>query len=412
MTHLTLRQPVLMLLLSLFFCTCDRADESPAGQSSVNDVEIPELLPRPAALQDAMEWDRTQSGYMKMASQLRLDDKNAVEPRITLAQIFTNEARVTGEHGHYYPAALKMVDEALALNQGKDKNLEFLGLSTKASVELSQHDFEQALKTAKRAIEINPYNAQIYGALVDANVELGNYEAAVAAADQMVKIRPDLRSYSRVSYLREIYGDIEGAEKAMVSAVKAGAPGYESTAWARQTLGEMYQRYGEPEKARQQFETILRERPNYPFAIAALGQLKMDEGKYEEALTQVQEAADIIPEVGYYMQLAAIYKELGQSEKQQQAEKEILVMLQDDVDSGHNMDLEYAAFYRDQFEDYDKALTYAQREYEKRPTNIDVNRMMATLYQRKGMISEAQPYVKAAGTTESKHPEYLALLGK
>ncbi|NJC24886.1 tetratricopeptide repeat protein [Neolewinella antarctica] len=404
--------PLLSLLLLIGLCTCDSAEKDKDASVGINDVEVPELLPRPEALQNAMEWDRTQSGYMQMASDLRLKDSKAVEPRIKLAQIFTNEARVTGEHGHYYPAALKMVNEALGYNQGKDTNLEFLGLSTKASVQLSQHDFTAALATAKQAIAINPYNAQIYGALVDANVELGNYEAAVTAADQMVKIRPDLRSYSRVSYLREIHGDVDGSQEAMMSAVKAGAPGYESTAWARLTLGELYQRYGEPKKAKQQFEMILRERPNYPFAMAALGQLEMDAENYAEAEKLVQEAADIIPEVGYYVQLAEIFKKTGQTDKQEQIEKEIFVMLQDDVDSGHNMDLEYASFYRDHFGDYDKALEYAEREYEKRPENIDVNRMMASLYDHKGMKDEARPYLLKAGATESKHPEFLALSSK
>ncbi|WP_231915310.1 lipopolysaccharide assembly protein LapB [Lewinella sp. 4G2] len=349
---------------------------------------------------------------MQLASDLRLKDAKAIKPRVTLAQIFVNEARVTGEHGHYYPAALKMVNEALDLNRGKDTNLEFLALSTKAGVQLSQHEFKEALQTANRAIEINPHNAQIYGALVDVNVELGRYDEAVAAADKMVKIRPDLRSYSRVSYLREIHGDVVGAKEAMISAVKAGAPGYESSAWARLTLGELYQRYGDEEAAKKQFEIILRERPNYPFAIAALGQLELDKGNYPEAEMLVQEAADIIPEVGYYIQLAEIYKQTNQKEKTEKIEDEIFVMLQDDVDSGHNMDLEYAALYRDHFEDYDKAIVYAEREYKKRPENIDVSRMMASLYLKKGMADTAAPYIKAAGTTDSKHPEYLAMLGK
>ena len=398
---------LLVLMVTLFACQSDRTADR---VGSTNDVDIPELLPRPAALQDATEWDATQSGYMKMSSALRLDDPNAVQPRITLAQIFTNEARVTGEHGHYYPAALQMVNEALELNKGLDLNLEFLALSTKASVQLSQHEFKDALATAKRAIAINPHNAQIYGALVDAHVELGDYEAAVAAADKMVQIRPDLRSYSRVSYLREIHGDVAGAKKAMERAVKAGAPGYESTAWARLTLGELHRRYGEPDAAAAQYRTILKERPNYPFAIAALAELEMDKGNYAEAEELLDEAAGIIPEVGYYIQLADLYKATGRTEEMKATETEIFAMLQDDVDSGHNMDLEYAAFYRDHFKDYDKALEYVEREYAKRPANIDVNRMMASLYIAKGMRAEAEPYLEVARTTDSKDPELTKLL--
>ena len=399
-----------LILLAISLMACNNDNKVTSKGQGANDVDIPALLPRPVALQNAVEWDKTQSSYMQLSSDLRLKDPLAVEPRITLAQIFANEARVTGEHGHYYPAALKMVNEALEINKGLNPDQEFLGLSTKASVQLSQHEFADALKTAEHAIKLNPYNAQIYGALVDANVELGNYEAAVAAADKMVKTRPDLRSYSRVSYLREIHGDVPGAIKAMNMAVNAGAPGYESTAWARLTLGELYRRYGEPEKARKQYEIILVERPDYPFAIAALAELEMDEKNYAKAEELLAKAAGIIPEVGYYIQLAELYKATGREEEMKTKEKEIFAMLQDDVDSGHNMDLEYASFYRDHFEDYDKALSYTEREYGKRPANIDVNRMMASLYVKKGMKDEAGEYLEKANATKSQHPELKELL--
>ena len=401
--------PSLFLFILLLVLTACGEQEQAAEQSSsgVNDVAIPELLKRPEALQNTTEWDQTQSGYMQMSSKLRTEDANAIEPRITIAKIFVNEARVTGEHGHYYPAALKLLQEAIDLNHNgpRDANLEFDALSTMAGVQLSQHDFNTALETAKRAISINPYNAQVYGALVDAYVELGQYDKAIEAADKMNEIRPDLRSYSRVSYLREIHGDVEGAIEAMQRAVNAGAPGYESTAWARLTLGELYQRYGQPDKAAQQYATILRERPNYPFAIAAQADLAREEGDVAEAERLLKEAKDIIPEVGYYVSLAELYKEQGRSEEAAALEAEIMVMLQEDVDSGHNMDMEYAALYRDQYEDYDKALEYMEREYRDRPENIDVNRMLASIYVKRGELDKAREHLAKAAATESKHPE-------
>ncbi len=395
------------LLFLLFSCGDSDATSANASTSGVGEVDIPELLKRPEALQNTAEWDNTQSGYMQMSSALRLEDPKAIEPRITLAKIFINEARVTGEHGHYYPAALKMLDEALDLNHAgtRDPNLEFDALATKAGVQLSQHDFQNALTTAKQAVSINPYNAQVYGAVVDANVELGKYEEAIAAADKMNEIRPDLRSYSRVSYLREIHGDVDGSIDAMKRAVNAGAPGYESTSWARLTLGQLYRRYGKPDQAAAQYETILQERPNYPFAIAAQAELAMDRKDYTEAERLLNEARAIIPEVSFYVDLAEVYQRQGRDEEASAIEKEIMVMLQDDVDSGHNMDMEYAAVYRDQYADYDKALEYMLKEYEVRPDNIDVNRMLASIYLKRGEMDKAREHLAKARATESKHPE-------
>ncbi len=81
--------------------------------------EIPKLLARPVALQGNVEWDAVQSNYMKVASVLRTTDKQGVEPRIELTQVFINEARVTGEHGHYYPAALKVLQRGPGHQSGK-----------------------------------------------------------------------------------------------------------------------------------------------------------------------------------------------------------------------------------------------------------------------------------------------------
>ncbi|WP_157975926.1 tetratricopeptide repeat protein [Lewinella sp. IMCC34191] len=398
--------PLLFLALALL-CAC--------GESTNNDkasaLNIPELLPRPKALQSAAEWENTQNGYSKMAAELRLEDEQAIEPRITLAKIFVNEARVTGEHGHYYPAALAMLNEALELNHAgpRNPNLEFDAMATKAGVLLSQHEFAAALRTAKEAAAINPYIAQVYGAIVDANVELGNYAEAIAAADKMNEIRPDLRSYSRVSYLREIHGDTEGAIEAMERAVRAGAPGYESTAWAQLTLAGLYERYGTTEQAFETYDRILKERPNYPFAIAAKAKLAMDAGDLERAEQLLDEATSIIPEVGYYIQLADLYKLQGRNEEMKATEREIMAMLQDDVDSGHRMDMEYAALYLDHFEDPSEALRYMESEYAARPANIDVNRMLANIYLDMGDTAKAQEHFIKATATESKHPEVSEL---
>ena len=131
-------------------------------------------------------------------------------------------------------AAMKYVNEVLE----KDP-LHFEALTFKSLLYLSQHHFADGLAMAEKARAINPYNAFVHGILVDGNVEMGNYFAAVEEADIMMSIRPDMRSYSRVSYLREIHGDYPGAIEAMKLAVDAGPPGDEATEWARSSTGKI-----------------------------------------------------------------------------------------------------------------------------------------------------------------------------
>lgn len=226
---------LVLIVMAVFSFSCNKQN-----QYSKYESITPALLERNKFIQNGKEWDDIQNAYAAALHKIA-KNKNTVDAYIRLAEIFINEARVTGEHGHYYPGALKVLEKGLQIDKITEDQ-KFSILSYKASVLLSQHEFSFALTIGKEAQLLNPYNAQIYGVLVDAFVELGDYGNAVLMADKMISIRPDLRSYSRVSYLREIHGDLAGAIEAMQLAVTAGLPGDEQTAWARLTLGALFEK--------------------------------------------------------------------------------------------------------------------------------------------------------------------------
>ena len=415
-------RPVLSILITalLLFTACTQSSDIKTAKAGLSAEEaagaIPKLLDRNEAIRNGKEWDDVQNYYGTQRKAV-MSDPNALEPRLKLAELFIQEARITGEHPYYYPAALQMLEEVLtripqdnlATLKIDKKDFLFRALAAKASVQLSLHDFSHALETATRAVAINPYNAQIYGALVDANVELGNYPKAVEMSDKMVSIRPDLRSYSRVSYLREIHGDVPGAIEAMDMAVKAGYPGQESTSWARLTLGNLYKTYGDWKKAEFEYNMILAERPDYPFAVAALGEVEMHKKNYTKAEELLKKACSIIPEVAFYEKLAGLYQKTGRTSELDSLLPQIQKMMQEDTDKGHNMSLEQAAFYTDLAPDYAKALQYALKEYEKRPDNIDVNRRLSLIYCAQKDLVKAKEHYEKASVTHSRHPELLNL---
>jgi tetratricopeptide (TPR) repeat protein len=390
--------PITLMLLLMIGC---KKEES---------YKIAALLDRNEKIMNGKEWDFVQSYYQEMSLKIK-KNPNDNDSKLKLSQLFVKEARVTGEHGHYYPAALTLAEEIIK-NEVKNKDLVFNAMVTKAGVQLSHHDFADALKTGKEAIKLNPFNAQLYGVLVDAHVELGQYKEAVTLADKMMAIRPDLRSYSRVSYLREIHGDVEGAKDAMLMAINAGYPGYEETAWAMHTYGEMLIRYNELDKATQVYETILKERENYPFAVAALAEIAIKKGDVANGEKLLKQAIAIIPEVGYYITLAELYKELGRIKELEPMKADILAMLKDDTGSGHNMDLEYAYVYQHLFDDATSAKKYALKELQKRPSNIDVNRSLALIAIDEKDNANAEKYFAIASSTKSKHPELNQIKSK
>src|ERR1041385_3058318 len=141
---------------------------------------------------------------------------------LSLSQADIQEGGETGDHAYSDKAGIELLDKRL-----KSDTTNFEAMCCRATVLLSQHHFTEGLDQGKKAVKINPNSAFVYGILCDANLELGNYDEAVKMADKMISIRPDIRSYSRISYLREIYGDIPGAISAIKLAVSAGYPGLE-----------------------------------------------------------------------------------------------------------------------------------------------------------------------------------------
>ena len=391
----------------------DGAD-SKAQLTSQKTLEFPKLLDRSEALRYGKEWDEVQNFYSAQCSALRLNPQD-FEARLKLAECFIQEARVTGEHPHYYPAAMEMVEgvirglETKTTPNIKEKDLLFRALSHKASIQLSLHDFAAAKTTAEMAIALNPYNAYILGCLVDAHVELGQYAKAVEVCDKMVSVRPDLRSYARVSYLREIHGDPKGAIQAMEMAVSAGYPGYEQTEWARLQLGQMHEKYGDDKQAEMQYKMALEFRPNYPFALGALAGLESKKGNQTKALELLHQAADIVPEIGFYIDMAKIYREQGNKETFSKLIPEIEAMFQEDMAAGHNMSMEAARFQLEIKGDTGKALELLQNEQKNRSENIDLSRLLAEIYLKAGDKTASREALARANATNSKDPELLKL---
>lgn len=370
-----------------------------------------ELRQRTGSLATAADWVSTRNN----AEALRLKiNENAGDKKsmLALSSLFIREARITGDHLYYDAAALHYINEVLKVDP-KD----FEGLILKSLVQLSQHHFADGLVTAEQARRVNPYNAFVYGILVDGNVEMGNYDSAVANSDHMVSIRPDIRSYSRISYLREIYGDYPGAIEAMKLATGAGIPGDEATEWARIQLGHLYENTGDTSNARMQYIIALNERPEYAYALAGLGHLSMIAKDYTGAAAYYEKAGAEVNDYAFKEDLADVFNFSGQREKANQTANLVIEgMAKDarkgnsDENIGHYADRELAYAYL-KVNDYDKALEHAMLEYNRRPNNIDVNEAVAWIYYNKGDYAKALPYIQVALKTNSKNPTLLCRAG-
>jgi tetratricopeptide (TPR) repeat protein len=370
-----------------------------------------EMLDRKGSSAQTKEWELTRNYASTLEKSVKKNPAD-IKSKLALAALFIQEARVTGNYMYYDQAAMKYTNDALKID-----SLNFEALTFKSLIYLSQHHFSDGLAIAEKAQKINSYNAFIYGVIIDGNVEMGNYDSAVSNADRMISIRPDIRSYSRISYLREIYGDYPGAIEAMKMAVDAGAPGDETTEWTRIQLGHLYENTGDLKSAEMHYTIALDERPDYAYALAGLGRIAMAEKNYQKAINYYQKADSLVNDYSFKEELVDMYKLIGQDEKANLIAAKVINGLTNDAQSGQNddrighyADRELAYAYL-KIKDYDKALEHALLEYNRRPGNIDVNETVAWVYYCKGDYTKALPYLKTALKTNSKNPVLLCHAG-
>ncbi len=328
------------------------------------------------------------------------------ENYVQLAQIFLQEARVTGRHHEYFPKAQEMLEEALRLRPDH-----FEALATKAAMLLTLHHFEEAKQLAEQAQTRAPKTAFVYGVLCDALLELGDYEGAVKACDEMLSLKPDLRAYARAAYLRELHGDREGAVHAMKMACDAGVFGQENRAWALYQLGRLYFNQGRPDTAAYIYRGILEERPNYAYALAGLAQISGARGNAEEAIDLLKQAYRVLPDHGFLESLAELYRSNGQIEKAGEMIKMAMENFAQHEEQGWNIDLEYARFCSDHDLNLGEALRRSARDYARRPNNIDALSVHAWLLHKNGKTAEALPLMEQAMRLRTPRPEIYMRAG-
>ena len=404
-----------VLLVSFIFLTgtitvssCNtKANEQKLQQynSEQNPMEIPDLLERKGALANAIEWKKTQEKMAELKQKISKKPEDT-KLRLQAATIFIAEQRITGEHHFYYTAIEKILNGVLSLDPNN-----FEAKVYKASLRMSQHQFADAKKIAEEALAINPNNAYVYGILVDANVELGNYDEAVKVSDKMQTIKPSLESYSRASYLREIYGDNNGAIDAMKLAVVAGLQGSEPQSWSRNILGDLYFRNGKMAEAEAAYTENLVMRPSYAPSMAGLAKIELQKKNYARALALLDSATAIMQDNSFEEQKAEVYAAMGDTKKAQEKYNDVQKLLRDDAATpGHSVSLELAQSFT-KTNQWDSAYKYAMMEYNVRPKNIDVNKELAWIAYNKKEIPQAKEYLKTAMSTGSKNPELLKRAG-
>lgn len=278
-----MRKSIIPVILSIFIISCSRQPER----------RVPSLA-----------WSGNERAIPKLQERLKSEPKNP-DLNAQLGQAYLQKARETGDPT-YYTKSEGLFERALKSNPDHVE-----ALIGQASLAMSRHQFAVARDIAVRAAHLNTYSAAARGILADAYVQLKDYDNAVATLDEMVRLKPNLSSYSRISYMRELKGDTKGAIQAMEMAVQAGAPDAENTAWCIVQLGNLYLNSSRLAEAETAYRAALRRFPNYVHAYAGLAKVAAARQEFDSAAGYYQKAIDAVPMPEFLIGLSAVYQKEG-----------------------------------------------------------------------------------------------------
>lgn len=311
-----------------------------------------------------------------------------------LAVVYINQARRSGDFSLNVKAE-SAVNRALEIAP-----VDVPSRKLQASLNLTFHRFNEALELGKKLQAELPKDAFVYGVLTDANVELGNYDDAVAAAQQMVDLRPNSSSYARVAHLRSLYGDMKGAVEMFKTAARTADPAdAEAQAWCLTQLGDEYWKYGKYVDAEHAYDEALQLLPNYHLAMVGKGRLRASRSDFQQAIEILTSTTNRVPNVEATILLGDIYQKMGETEKAR-AQYDLVEVIEARL--GLNNDQKrLALLWADQDTKLDQALEITRREIDLRKDIFTADARAWTLY-KNGSLVEAKTAIADAMHLKTK----------
>lgn len=350
------------------------------------------------------------AGVERLASleQRVADNPEDVDGYTQLAAAYLQRVRESADPS-FYELADRAVARALEL-RADDPN----ALVVAGTIAASKHDFVSALEFAERAHDAEPRLIAAYSVRVDALIELGRYDEALAAAQEMADLRPDFAALSRISYLRELHGDLDGAITAMQAAADAGTGVREDRVWALVHVGLLELTNGRIDHAEAAFDEATALLPADP--VAHFGQAKLAIARQEFAVAEqeLRSAVAQRPAPEYLIALGDVLAAQGRSVEAEEQYATVRAIQQLFAVNGADTDIELIAFDTDYGSDPGAAYAAARAVYERRPS-VTVADAVAWAAYKAGDVASARTYMELAlrlGTADARFAYHAAVIAE
>ena len=334
--------------------------ESPsAGQAGPPAVESPQAISEGALSEIA------QGGAQETVAKLEAALVSSPRDPDTLASLglaYQIRWRETGD-ASYLPRSKAALQKALGARP--DDPAATLGVGNLA---LIQHEFRQALVIGRKAQTLAPFSARPHGVIGDAQIELGRYPAAFKSFERMVSLKPNLASYARIAYARELTGDTVGAIAAMQLARDAAGGQPDAAAWVEVELGKLEFGRGRLDAADRHARSGLAAVPGYVYALEQRARVEAARGRLGRAVALARQASQAVPLTQFVGLLGDLLERQG---RVAEARRERAIVTAVDrllVAGGVRVDLESAVYRADHRLRPDETVALARRARADRPS--------------------------------------------
>ena len=170
-------------------------------------------------------------------------------------------------------------------------------LALKGLVLMNDHRFEEARALMAGTLQRTPDDPVAWGTISDAQLELGQTKEAVASAQRMMDIKPNLPSYSRAAHLQWLHGDVAAARESIRLAIDAGTDGRdkEPRAWVIVQAAMMFWQEGDADGAEAGFDSALTWLPGFAPAQVGKARVLLGRGDGASAAKLLEQAYKTIP---------------------------------------------------------------------------------------------------------------------
>jgi tetratricopeptide (TPR) repeat protein len=305
----------------------------------------------------------------------------------TLGHVYVERARLNGDPTNY-DRSRAALDRALALDADDD-----LALAGRAALSAAKHHFAEALRDARRALEVNPYQSVALAIQIDALTELGRYPAQARALDLADARVPGSAVLTRRSYAEELRGDLVSAERLLHKAL-ALASSPTDRAYLLTQIAELDRKSGQSGQAARHLRQATQADPAYVPAWASRARLEVDRGDLAAAETWWERVTESSPSFDSSLELGELYQATGRPELADEQFALAAEIVAGEAATGVHGELEVAQLEADHGSPA-KALAAARVEWSRRHS-VHVADALAWALHRSGRSSRALAFARLA----------------